>query len=783
MPGSERVAGTNAPSQSNRPPLYYELIAIEKPQLKRPSSLPARSASFFFISVQCLLLAYGSCAHAAGPILTNAADVISLPADEAARHLSALVHGVVTAADPTLKGRFFLQDATGGVFVDNADGHRPEPGDVVEVSGISEVGAYAPIISNPQVRIIGKAPLPTAKIVPIEQLMSGAEDSQRVEVSGIVRAARMDRSHLVADVASGGYRFRVYAPIIEGMDPQKLVGAGVRVRGTAAEAHNRSLRQLIAVELYVPSPADFTVEKPESADPFGDPPMPLNTIAQYRRDSPPGKRVHVQGTVTLQRPGEDLFIQDASGGLRIQTRELGQLAPGDVIEAVGFPEIENFLPVLQDGVFKRTVKPKVALKPKTASIEELQQGLHYADFVVLKAKLIDHAVRKVHIRAGDKHAMRTILMLQSTSLVFTAEVETPAQEAELTGIPIGSSVEVSGVCLTESGDDGKMKSLQVLLPGSGSVRILARPSWFTPQRLLIGFGILACILIIIASWTVMVSKKNSVLNYLIQEREKAQVELQRAHDQLEARVKERTAELKFQITARKESELQFKAVLGERTRLAQELHDTLEQTLTGIALQLDTAARLFQRNPENAGDRLELARNLIRQSQVELRRSVWDLRCRALEQFDLPGALLRSGRQITYGTGIHFEVETKGQVRILPEVMEENLLRMGQEALTNVIKHSSANLASMELEFNSEKVILLVKDDGKGFVPENCIGPRDGHFGLLGMTERAKRLGGQVLISSVPGSGTSVRIEIPLSAQPGAVPVVSDESANMSSDS
>ncbi len=769
-PRSESFAGNDAQNLFKGSASSYKMTAIEESGALHCSALTMHSTRWFFVSMQCFLLALAFCARAAGTVLTNAADVISLPAEEAARHFRVHVRGVVTAADPSLKGRFFLQDATGGVFVDNADGRRPEPGDVVEVSGISEVGAYAPIISNPRVRAMGSAPLPAAKIVPIEQLMSGAEDSQRVEVSGIVRAARVDRSRLVVDVASGGYRFRVYAPIIEGIDPQKLVAAHVRVRGTAAEAHNRSLRQLIAIEIYAPSPADFTVEKPESANPFDDPVMPLNSIAQYRRDSPPGKRVHVKGTVTLQRLGEDLFIQDATGGLHIKSHDNGIFKPGDVIEAAGFPEIENFLPILQDGIFKRTAQPNVALTPKTASVKELQQGLHYADFVVLKAKLLDHAVRKVRLRAGGQFGTRTILMLQSTNLVFTAEFQTPEREeaAELTGIPIGSFVEVSGICLTESGDDGKMNSLQVLLPTPGSIHILDRPSWFTPRRLVIGFAILASILIVIASWTVMVSKKNSVLNYLIQERVKAQVELQRAHDQLEERVKERTAELKFQISARKESELQFKAVLGERTRLAQELHDTLEQTLTGIALQLDAAARLFKRNPENAGDRLELARNLMRQSQVELRRSVWDLRCRALEQFDLPGALLRSGRQITYGTGIHVEVETKGQMRALPEVMEENLLRMGQEALTNVIKHSGANLASIELEFDTDNVVLHIKDDGKGFVPENCVGPSDGHFGLLGMTERAKRLGGQVIISSVPGAGTTVRIEIPLDPQPEA---------------
>jgi signal transduction histidine kinase len=285
------------------------------------------------------------------------------------------------------------------------------------------------------------------------------------------------------------------------------------------------------------------------------------------------------------------------------------------------------------------------------------------------------------------------------------------------------------------------------------------------------------VLIVIMSWTVMVSKKNSVLKFLIREREKAQTELQHAHDELEERVKERTAQLKFQITARKESEVQFKAVLTERTRLAQELHDTLEQTLTGIALQLETAAKLFERNPDGAVRHLELARNLMGQSQVELRRSVWDLRCRALEQFDLPGALLRSARQFTYGTGIEVAVTTKGQARPLPEVLEENLLRIGQEALTNVIKHSGAGGVKIELEFGPERVALQIKDDGQGFTPENSAGAREGHFGLLGMSERAKRLGGQVLITSAPGEGTTVRVEIPSSpaqefqsAKPAAAP-------------
>src|SRR5207245_11209340 len=228
----------------------------------------------------------------------------------------------------------------------------------------------------------------------------------------------------------------------------------------------------------------------------------------------------------------------------------------------------------------------------------------------------------------------------------------PPGKAELLSLPIGSLIEVSGICLTEIDSDGKLSGFRVLLRGPGDVRLLQKPSWLTPQRLLIGLAGLSVVLVVSASWTVMVTRKNSALKFLIQEREKAQNELQRAHDLLEWRVKERTEQLKFQITARTESELQSKALLAERTRLAQELHDTLEQTLTGIALQLDTAAKLFQRDPAGANHHLELSRNMMRQSQVELRRSVWDLRRRALEQFHLPAPLLTGCRQIIDGASI-----------------------------------------------------------------------------------------------------------------------------------
>jgi signal transduction histidine kinase len=133
-----------------------------------------------------------------------------------------------------------------------------------------------------------------------------------------------------------------------------------------------------------------------------------------------------------------------------------------------------------------------------------------------------------------------------------------------------------------------------------------------------------------------------------------------------------------------------------------------------------------------------------------------------LEQFDLPGALLMSSQQITGGSTLRVEMKAHGRVRPLPETVEENLLRIAQEALTNVIKHSGATLTEIELDYGPKNIVLQVKDNGRGFALDDCAGPREGHFGLLGISERAKRLHGEIAFFSAPDAGTTVRVQVPI---------------------
>jgi signal transduction histidine kinase len=156
----------------------------------------------------------------------------------------------------------------------------------------------------------------------------------------------------------------------------------------------------------------------------------------------------------------------------------------------------------------------------------------------------------------------------------------------------------------------------------------------------------------------------------------------------------------------------------------------------------------------------------VAQGQVDVRRSVWDLRSRALEQFDLPGALITSAKQLTNGTDIHIEVTAKGRVRPLSETIEENLLRIAQEAMTNVIKHSRATHADIEIDYGPQTVILRIKDNGRGFDCAKHSGPDEGHFGLLGISERAKRLGAALTMESASGKGTLLVVQVAVEQPP-----------------
>ena len=200
----------------------------------------------------------------------------------------------------------------------------------------------------------------------------------------------------------------------------------------------------------------------------------------------------------------------------------------------------------------------------------------------------------------------------------------------------------------------------------------------------------------------------------------------------------------------------FKAVLGERRRLSRELHDTLEQGLAGIALQVDSARQHLLLRPEVVGRCLDTALHMVTYSREETRRTVNQLRSQALERGDIAQAVREVASELTSGAEPTVEVEVRGAPRRLSVAAEHHLFRIAQEALTNAVRHAEATRVGVLLVFTGDDVELTVSDDGRGLPSEGSL--HGFHFGLSGMRERARALGTRLEVESTPERGTTIRV-------------------------
>jgi PAS domain S-box-containing protein len=258
----------------------------------------------------------------------------------------------------------------------------------------------------------------------------------------------------------------------------------------------------------------------------------------------------------------------------------------------------------------------------------------------------------------------------------------------------------------------------------------------------------------------------------IQERKQAEAELQVLHAELEVRVKQRTTELAIATEALQietvrrlhAEEKQLTAVLEERTRIAREIHDTLAQGFAGIIYQLEAAEAELADNPETALSHLVKARQLARVSLTDARRSMWALRPQLIESGDLVDAFGTITKNMASESAINVEFLVLGERCRLSKEAEEGLLRICQEALKKASKHSQAQHVRVLLAFSEEMVSLRIEDDGRGF--DTASAPFFSGLGLRILKERATNMGGTVTITSQPGQGTQVAVQVPMSASP-----------------
>jgi len=642
------------------------------------------------------------------PTLTHVDQIRRLSPESASLGYPVLVRGVITMDAPAPD--FFVQDPTAGIYVEGSVSPKYPHllSQFVEIEGVTGPGKFAPVIRETKFRVLAEGVLPKAQLFSFSELENGQQDSQWAQVRGIVRSAAIDRGSwqepvLAMRVASEGGEFNVRVPITHEQNFSSWVDSEVLIEGVCGSLYNAN-RQLTGILFYVPRLSFIRVEAAATE-------VPLSELLRFSPAEGTRHRVRVRGIVGYQQQGNALFLQSQGKGLRVLTQQGTPLEVGDLVDVLGFPAMGDSAPILEDAVFHRLGHEK-APEPMKLNLNVPWEQFDGA-VVTTEAKLINRQAQPDGLR----------LMLQRGDLFFDATLSAGAAAERLLSIPQNSDVQVIGICLVRSGGLWQTpQSFRILLRSAQDVVVRATPSWWNLRHTVWLLGITGFVLLAVMVWVVVLGR--------------------RLHDQMD-------------VVRQK---LRSSAVLEERNRIARELHDTLEQELAGITMQLDLAADCFQQAPRVAQQALETARDMSRHSMIEARRSVWDLRCQLLEDGDLVSALTQIVEPLVPREQAKVDFNIQGTPVRLPGPVEMNLLRIGQEAVANAVKHGHARQVSIELRFAPAVVCLTVRDDGQGFAASQS--SPTGHFGLLDMRERAQSMGSHLQVESEPGRGTRITVEV-----------------------
>jgi PAS domain S-box-containing protein len=428
------------------------------------------------------------------PTLTRVEQIRRLTPEDAARGYPTRIRGVVTYYN-RVERDLFIQDSTGGTWVDS-DYAKPNLhiGEFVEVEGVSGAGDFSPAIERSSFRTLGEAPMPKPARPSSDEMASGRQDSQWVEVEGVVRSTAEREGGLVLNLSAGAFECRVF--VLKYPTPQAdITDARVRIRGVFAGLYDSTSTHFIGFEILTGSWENVKVLNRPSQALFT---LPVRPIPLFLRLTPEGAfthRVHVRGAVLFQRMGL-VSVRDQGQALWVKTAQPTALKAGDLIDAVGFPATGDYTPVMRDAIVQK-IGSGPAPEPLKATAEQLQGGVNSGDLVRLSARLLNRTARP-----GEE-----VLELQAGELNFRAELDTRAQQAPLNSIRIGSLVQLTGVSLVEADENRDPKSFRILLRTPEDIVLLRSPSWWTPGRVAGLVVLLAGVFLLSALWVAILRRR------------------------------------------------------------------------------------------------------------------------------------------------------------------------------------------------------------------------------------------------------------------------------------
>jgi signal transduction histidine kinase len=653
------------------------------------------------------------------PVLTTAAEVHRLKREEAQRGYPVKIRGVVTCVVPERQA-FVLQDSSRGLYVEDHSEIRSRPpqiGEFLEVKGVSDPSLFAPIVDAQQIISLGEGHLPTPVYPTWDQLLNGSLDAQYVEIQGIITGVQTNGVTLLTQ----GGRIKLELRVT-GLTPEALEhyeDTLVRVRGCLFASWDYVTHEVKVGEIRIYG-ADISVDQPAPADLFAIPPKTAAELLLFDPQASVFQRVKVSGQIVHVRDTE-YYMTDGRNGLRFITKKPEPLAAGDLVEVVGFPELSGASPVLREAVARKTGEGRLP-GAKNLPADNLVQSDYDATRVRVKGVLV--SVR------GSR--TEQILEIQNGVRTFVARLD--ATNGSVESLPVGSQLELAGVYSGQGGNRAvgqDISSFELLLNSPADIKVLARPPWWTLEKLLIGMGALACVLAVTVLWIT----------------------------QLHRKVEARTAELEVQIQERQRVEHQ-RAMEQERARIAQDLHDELGSGITEISM-LVTVAGSASGADNGPGRHLEEIGARARQMVTALDEIVWAMNPKHDSLMSLVSySCLYADRFLKLA---NIACQLKGAVdlpdRAVSSVHRHEFFLAFKEALTNVARHSGATEVRLGVRLIGNRLRLSIADNGRGLAAATA---GRGGDGLVNMRARLEKMGGRFEIASQPGRGTTVRFYMPL---------------------
>lgn len=405
-------------------------------------------------------------------VLTEVSDILKLPREVAAQRLPVRLHGVVTYADPEWRNGF-IQDNGDAIYVDLDPSQTGiQPGQWVELLGVTSPGGFAPEVLSSAIQALGTTNLPAPARVDLEDLANGHLDAHWVEMEGVVRRVDMQAGHASLSVMTAKGRFNVIMPGFANRPlPTHLIDALVSVQGACTSELNVR-RQLSGITLHVPSLEQIRILEAPSADPFAIESTPVGNVATFVPGQFAGRRVKLQGVVTLKLPGQGFILQDASGGLRVLTRQTNDVPVGSLVDVLGFPAIGDFSPFLEEAVFRQTGTAALPEARPISAEQILLYGSNDAQVVELKARLLQSISRSASPQ----------LVLQEGPIIFTAALERQSPASTVPAFQSGSLLRLTGVCAIQGGQRHEPAAFRLLLRRPEDIAVLEKPSWWTSRH-------------------------------------------------------------------------------------------------------------------------------------------------------------------------------------------------------------------------------------------------------------------------------------------------------------